>query len=72
MHNDIKSSINDITQRNDMLHPIMSKQHDPFEWHCMWGTNKSYMLIFISLNSYNNSSQATRNRIPLILSRDTL
>lgn len=68
MHNDIKSSISNITQRNDMLHRIMSKQHDPFEWRCMWGTNKSYMLIFISFNSYNNSLQATRNRIPLILS----
>lgn len=72
MHNDVKSSIDDIMQRNDMLCRIMSKQHDPFEWHCMWGTNKSYILILISLNSYNNSLQATRNRIPPILSRDTL
>lgn len=27
MHHDIKSSINDIAQRNDMLDHIMSEQH---------------------------------------------
>lgn len=24
---------------------ILYKEHDPFKWHCMWGTNRSYRLV---------------------------
>lgn len=28
---------------------ILYKEHDPFKWHCMWGTNKSYRLVLYNL-----------------------
>lgn len=27
----------------------MYKEHDPFKWYCMWGTNKSFRLVLYNL-----------------------
>ena len=32
-----------------MTYCILYKEHDPFKWNCMWGTNKSFRLVLYNL-----------------------